>query len=934
MNPAGRTTLVFFLVSMASWLLVLCLPHLTEADTDVGQIAIIETDAAILQPGELFDLISKTITFTPKASGGYTVDIGDLNFDTRLGNNLNLGDDDSVFGNLGFTFPFFGVDNTTVSVNSNGHLTFGNVSALIHFNGGSVTSLGSDLSTVLDCIAGCLPRIATLWQDWNPTAGGGVFVNLFLDALIVTWNAVPLFGTTTTATFQVILFDSGVIRISYQSVTTTPDGGYLVGISPGSRSQFQVTTIDFSQGSGSISSAPKFEPLAQVFGSHGSPLVHISAVARRFFTTHGDDFDQMVMFANFSHSMGNAFAFLAPIQNSVSGIKRDSFDTSSFYGSAGQLQSFLNMNQLGIYPDNLACLQDPTCRIPGNNDSALTLMGQESGHQWLAFVEFDDGGVCSKELLGRADAHWSFFVDTDASDMEGNSWVDNGDGTFTTDEDTLRFSALDQYIMGLRAPADVPNFFFVDSPTGTAKTRSSIPQTGVTVSGTRKNVTIDQVIECSGGARSPSNGFSDVNPTTTWNQAFILLIKGDTAVPQADVDKLDTIRSAWIPYFEAATDNRGMVNTALTSVPTIFVTPNSLDFGTVNVGESTDKDFTVQHTGGGSLSGNASTSAPFSIVAGGSYNLAAGANQNVTVRFSPTSRGTVMTNVVFTGSGATKTVTGTGVGFTLTVAKTGSGSGTVTSSPAGINCGSDCSKPYTEGTVVTLTANPAADSLFTGWSGGGCTGTGTCTVTMNSDITVTATFNKIPRTLTVTKAGMGSGTVTSNPARINCGSTCSATFDSGTSVTLTASPSSGFALASWSGGCSGTGTCTVTMDADTSVTATFSRAFTDESLVTGVTPIKRLHITELRTAANQLRAQGGLAAFPFTDPTLTAGVTTVKRVHITELRTALTEAAAALGKPAPNFSTDPTITAEQTLIKAAHITELRNAVRALEEAMI
>jgi len=120
------------------------------------------------------------------------------------------------------------------------------------------------------------------------------------------------------------------------------------------------------------------------------------------------------------------------------------------------------------------------------------------------------------------------------------------------------------------------------------------------------------------------------------------------------------------------------------------------------------------------------------------------------------------------------------------------------------------------------------------------------------------------------------------------------------------------------------------MSENRSVTATFSKTFTDDPLVAGITAIKRVHITELRQAANQLRAQGGLAAFPFTDPTVTTGVTTVKQVYITELRTALTEAAVALGKSAPNFSTDSTILAGQTVSKAAHITELRDAVRALE----
>lgn len=78
----------------------------------------------------------------------------------------------------------------------------------------------------------------------------------------------------------------------------------------------------------------------------------------------------------------------------------------------------------------------------------------------------------------------------------------------------------------------------------------------------------------------------------------------------------------------------------------------------------------------------------------------------------------------------------------LTVTKAGTGSGTVTSNPAVINCGADCSElyNYNAGINVTLTATPDADSIFSGWSGGGCSGTGNCTVTINADTTVTATF--------------------------------------------------------------------------------------------------------------------------------------------------------------------------------------------------
>jgi len=78
--------------------------------------------------------------------------------------------------------------------------------------------------------------------------------------------------------------------------------------------------------------------------------------------------------------------------------------------------------------------------------------------------------------------------------------------------------------------------------------------------------------------------------------------------------------------------------------------------------------------------------------------------------------------------------------YTLTVTKAGSGSGTVTSSPAGINCGSDCSEPYNQGTKITLKVKADPGSSFKGWSGG-CTGTSSsCKLMITSDQTVTATF--------------------------------------------------------------------------------------------------------------------------------------------------------------------------------------------------
>ena len=164
---------------------------------------------------------------------------------------------------------------------------------------------------------------------------------------------------------------------------------------------------------------------------------------------------------------------------------------------------------------------------------------------------------------------------------------------------------------------------------------------------------------------------------------------------------------------------------------------------------------------------------------------------------------------------------------TLAIHKANKGSGTVTSSPAGIDCGNTCRSRFTNSISVTLTASAADNSVFTGWSPSSiCFGTGTCTVTMHKATSVTANFRG-PETLKVhkTSANKGSGTVTSSPAGIDCGNTCTASFIYNSTVTLTATAAENSVFTGWSNAsqCFGTGTCTVTMDEATSVTANFRR---------------------------------------------------------------------------------------------------------------
>ena len=175
----------------------------------------------------------------------------------------------------------------------------------------------------------------------------------------------------------------------------------------------------------------------------------------------------------------------------------------------------------------------------------------------------------------------------------------------------------------------------------------------------------------------------------------------------------------------------------------------------------------------------------------------------------------------------------------LNVAKAGLGIGTVSSNPAGIDCGAACSTKFDSGTQVTLAAQPAADSIFLGWGGEGCSGTVSCVVTMSQTRNVTATFDLVQPnvTLTVTKSGLGTGTVTSNPSGVNCGSTCSAPFSIGTQVTLTPTPQPGSTFGGWiGGGCSATGQCVVTMSISLGVQAVFRLMSELQSTLDGFDP--------------------------------------------------------------------------------------------------
>jgi len=276
----------------------------------------------------------------------------------------------------------------------------------------------------------------------------------------------------------------------------------------------------------------------------------------------------------------------------------------------------------------------------------------------------------------------------------------------------------------------------------------------------------------------------------------------------------------------------------------------------------------VQFVSAGSCQGASVITCNFSSVLRGGIARA-------TIVVVPTTTGTITNsaNVTTTGSDldagndseTISTLVNPASGFTLQVVKGGTGSGAVSSSPSGIDCGNRCFVNFASGTMVTLTATAESGSSFAGWSGA-CTGTGDCLLTMNANHSVTASFSANPLvTLNVARNGTGSGRVTSSPSGIDCGSTCSANYNMGKTISLTAAADANSVFANWSGACTGTdpNNCAVSMSSDQSVTATFNLPpppdFTISSTSTSLMVRRGGQVSEVLTIAGQGGFSGTIA---------------------------------------------------------------------------
>src|SRR5579871_4975577 len=651
---------------------------------DFGNIAVMQDDGTLFSQPAPFNLANQSVMFS-LSSGAYTVTNVPSVFDTtsaNAGQAITLADDDTHFVALPFAFTFYGQTYSGVYVNSDGNLTFGT---------GDFDSSDRDLGRAL---VGP-PRLMPFFQDLNPAEGGTVTVNVQSTKAVISWLAVPLCCTETLTppvpqqTFQVILFANGNIQFNYGAVQSSVAG---VGISPG------------GTGSGPGAMAAAADEIA--FSSSGALVevydtaVHIciSCVALKFYATHEDAYDTLMTWtsANYSFSLGaDTFAQTNPIKNDITGIVgtaqsggAQTWDSTRFTGS-NRLQTVIEMGALAKYGAN------PNAPVGAvGSSTSFTVMSHEIGHRWLSYVFWPDAtNPESGDLLDTPMAHWSFLFNDNASFMLGDKIQNNNNGSFTTIANTQQYGPLDQYLMGLIGPSQVPDSFLV---TGSQYSQNTYPVNGVMFNGTAVPVTVAQIIQANGARLPPAT-----MTRKSYNVAIIYILAQGATLNQNDVTQLQNFQATYDNYWNSAAGGNGTMHTELMKAARIAPSPVAAGSVTTTVQASINLQSPAP-AGGATFQLTSSDSGIVKVPA--SVTVAAGATQ------APFS--------MIMGNAGTATVTATSPGYETAVAPVASTMGAAVNGASfaagyAVSAGSIASffGPFLTPSTVTAAATPLPTAL-------------------------------------------------------------------------------------------------------------------------------------------------------------------------------------------------------------------------------
>ncbi len=563
---------------------------------DVGAIAVVDDSDGVRVRRNPFNLQLKRLTFIRQDNGAYTVTASNADFDIDAavnGNKLSgLDDDDSREIPLPFEFPFYGGRYRSVFVNSDGNLTFGM---------GDNASSDRNLSRM----AAGPPRICPLFADLDPSnSQQGVRVFSEAGRVVISWANVPFYGLTRMQTFQVALYPSGAVEFTYGDTNVVTDN-VVVGISPGQLlGETRLATLNLSNGETYAGT------VAEVFA--GSESYDISRAIQRFFTTHEDAYDNIFVFNALQMPPSLcplAIACTDVVRNKVTGHGRLVLDDGAIYGSPKRLETVIDMGPLEGYPN------DPYQIHPGRigtGDTGLNIFGHEASHRFLAWVSPADASG-NQFLLGRQGAHWNFNFNSEGSLVEGNRIIDLGPDAnprFFSAGAGERVSPLDQYFFGWRPPEEVPPTFVVLNSSVTNLVAP--PAIGARFNGTRREVTVEEMIAAAGGRRVPDHELAP----RKYRWAILLITRADQPLPTTMVDKLERYRQALPAFWSKVSEGRSEMELEfrrsldVSFAPYAELTAGSQIDATVTIRNPASQDLTITLE----ANGGPSVDAPRSIV--------------------------------------------------------------------------------------------------------------------------------------------------------------------------------------------------------------------------------------------------------------------------------------------------------------------------------
>jgi hypothetical protein len=492
-------------------------------DGDVDHVAILEDRGDLVARRNPFDLDGAGLRFVPNAAGGYDPVPLAAPLEPAGAQALSAPGDGAAAVDLPFAFPFFGQRHTRAFVHGDGSVTFG------------APDLAGGDRGMARFLAGP-PRAAAFFAVLDPGRGGSLTARLAADRAVFQWRGVPGGGQLNSNTFQLALLAGGEVEIVFGEMQSREA---LVGVAPGGSSA--LSAADLARGT------PRGTAGALVERFSETDRLDLVSTVRRFLGTHGDLFEQVVVYTTRRlNPVPGSLAFEVNVRNDVRGIGLEVQDRGAEWGSALRLESIVYMDAVDPYLEH----------------DGFEILGHEVGHRWLSRIRFRDPGGTGNGLLGRGLVHWSFFLDSDASVMEGNDIEDRGGGRFETVDFARGYSPLDQYVMGLRAASEVPPFFFVEGADDFRPNRgfrsSSAPEAGVSFTGTRREVRIEDVV-AELGPRVPDHS----RAPRSMRQAYVLVADG--VAPATDVRRraVARIRARFEEEYRRATGGRGTVDTTL-----------------------------------------------------------------------------------------------------------------------------------------------------------------------------------------------------------------------------------------------------------------------------------------------------------------------------------------------------------------------------------